>query len=227
MTPKNKSVNEINEVYNYNRVKGYLDNYSGDVNERLIRKIHEILVNNVVDKYGKLFELGIYRSAATTIYGIHHSLSSPDKIEEDISKLREWYNENVKNKIHPIELASIFHHRFELIHPFRDYNGRTGREILNLMLTRSGFTPIYITRFQRSEYLNALQEADLSNYTILIKFVIERIFATMAYLFSRTHFAEQLLSADFNKFISDIADQEIANVFTTMINQYTQSKDIP
>ncbi|MHB1018431.1 MAG: Fic family protein [Coriobacteriia bacterium] len=59
----------------------------------------------------------------------------------------------------PEALARI-HVDFERLHPFIDGNGRTGRLLLNLVLTRLGWPPIVIFKEQRRRYLKALDRAD-------------------------------------------------------------------
>lgn len=59
----------------------------------------------------------------------------------------------------PEELART-HVEFERIHPFIDGNGRTGRLLLNLVLSRLGWPPIVIFKEQRGRYVNALGHAD-------------------------------------------------------------------
>ena len=105
-----------------------------------------------------------------------------DEILESIFKaeLLKW-KENVKRAI---ELAAIFHTRFELIRPFLDFNSRVGRHILNLMLIREGLPAIYILPNHRTIYLNALQEADFFNYRNIVEFVIKRMFISMLHLLS-------------------------------------------
>jgi hypothetical protein len=61
---------------------------------------------------------------------------------------------------HFIERLAVAHARFEQIHPFLDGNGRTGRLLLNLILTRSGYAPAIIQKRERTRYLNALRLAD-------------------------------------------------------------------
>lgn len=59
----------------------------------------------------------------------------------------------------PDALARI-HVDFERLHPFIDGNGRTGRLLLNLILTRLGWPPAVVFKEQRRRYLSALDRAD-------------------------------------------------------------------
>jgi Fic family protein len=132
----------------------------------MIKKIHQILTRNIIGRDGKPANSGEFRTAAVTISGSCYPVSRPDKIERDLAQLLKWKEENVK--MDPIELAAIFHARFELIRPFLNFNGRVGRHILNLMLIRGGLPAIYILPNLRTIYLNALQEADFFNYHNMI-----------------------------------------------------------
>jgi Fic family protein len=78
--------------------------------------------------------------------------------------LLKWYLEN-KKKFHPFVLATVFHHKFEKIHPFMDGNGRTGRMLFNYILLKNQYPPGIIRRKNRNAYINALQQADKSNLT--------------------------------------------------------------
>lgn len=52
------------------------------------------------------------------------------------------------------------HAAFEMIHPFLDGNGRTGRLLMNLVLVRLGYPPAIIHKRDRSKYLDALNKSD-------------------------------------------------------------------
>ena len=58
---------------------------------------------------------------------------------QDIDKLMKeffiWYNKNKKN-MHPVELATRAHYKFEKIHPFGDGNGRIGRLVVAYILKK-------------------------------------------------------------------------------------------
>jgi Fic family protein len=68
-----------------------------------------ILLNrNIIGRDGKPAKNGEFRTAAVTISG--HPVSRPDKIERELLKWKE------NAKVDPIELAAIFHTRFEYIY---------------------------------------------------------------------------------------------------------------
>ncbi len=73
-----------------------------------------------------------------------------------------------------IKRVAEIHHRLTVIHPFGDGNGRTSRGFLNLFLIRRGLLPIYIRAQEKSEYREALSEADATGnyddlYIVLFK----------------------------------------------------------
>src|SRR3989339_205808 len=67
-----------------------------------------------------------------------------------------------KNKLHPLVLATIFHHKFEKIHPFMDGNGRTGRMLLNYILITKNYPPLIIHKSARKDFLEVMRKADKS-----------------------------------------------------------------
>ena len=68
------------------------------------------------------------------------------------------------------------HHRFTLIHPFPEGNGRTARAFLNVQLIRAGMLPVYIKVEDKDEYLDALARADREgNYDDLDEIIFRLI----------------------------------------------------
>lgn len=71
------------------------------------------------------------------------------------------------------------HHRFLWIHPFKDYNGRIGRLLINIVLLNLDLPPIELkveTKTGRKKYIQALENADngdLSKLEKLIRNAIE------------------------------------------------------
>jgi Fic family protein len=200
VVPKNRPNNDIWTMYNFTRLQK--EDLSGPIDISMVKKIHQMLTKNIADRDGESYNGGKFRTAAVTISGSCHPVSRPDRIEGDLADLLKW-KENVK--MDPIELAAIFHARFELIHPFLHFNGRVGRHILNLMLIREGFPAIYIFPDQRRIYLNALQEADFFNYRNIVEFVIKRMFISMLHLLS--------VSSILQLQTMEIVDKEIEDLF--------------
>lgn len=92
----------------------------------------------------------------------------PEQVESEIEKLLSIYNEedrkileNSANKVHPIILASWFHHAFTQIHPFQDGNGRVARLLASYVLIKFNLFPFSIDVQKKSEYINSLEKADL------------------------------------------------------------------
>ena len=69
-----------------------------------------------------------------------------------------------------VVLLALFQHRFVVIHPFVDYNGRMSRMFTNYVLMREELPTIEIpvtTNLLRKKYIQALQKADEGNYQVL------------------------------------------------------------
>ncbi len=71
------------------------------------------------------------------------------EIEAAMSALEHFINEDERSPLDPLIKMALIHHQFESIHPFPDGNGRIGRILNVLYLTRAGLleTPIlYLSR---------------------------------------------------------------------------------
>jgi Fic family protein len=84
-------------------------------------------------------------------------------LEEKLSNLLEFINNDDNFQIDPLIKMAIGHFQFEAIHPFRDGNGRTGR-IFNIhILTKKGlleYPILYLSRYindNKSDYYRLLQ----------------------------------------------------------------------
>lgn len=93
---------------------------------------------------------------------------TPSKMQDLIVWLR--YEESTV-KLHPIELAAIFYHKFVLIHPFDDGNGRVSRLVMNYILMKNGYPPVVIKSADKKEYLNALNQADVGNMQAFVDYI--------------------------------------------------------
>lgn len=157
ITPKDRTLREVYDLQNTEKVFFELLGIKNklSLNHDLIIYIHDKLLENIDERKG-------YR--ITDIRVMHSNFdASPGKyVKADMDVLLKWFNEN-KNKVHPLVLAIVFHHKFERIHPFSDGNGRTGRMIVNYLLLKNNLPPMIIHKKTRKEYLQAMREADESD----------------------------------------------------------------
>lgn len=92
----------------------------------------------------------------------------PEEVPAKMEELMKWFNENTEPP--PTSIASFLaelHHRFILIHPFDDGNGRIVRLWINYALMRSGYPPFVIKNEDREGYIAAIQKADTENIEAL------------------------------------------------------------
>ena len=85
------------------------------------------------------------------------------EITEQMSALERFVNDDEACRLDPLIKMALIHHQFESIHPFPDGNGRIGRILNVLYLTRAGLleTPIlYLSRHiirNKTDYYRLLQ----------------------------------------------------------------------
>ena len=97
-----------------------------------------------------------------------------------MDNLFNWMNE-VKDKINPLILSSIFHYEFVFIHPFHDGNGRTARLWQTVILSHwekaFKFLPIEsMIKKNQEEYYTVIQNCNnVGNSTEFIEFMLKVI----------------------------------------------------
>lgn len=220
-TPPNYSINDVKEIDNYSLLTDFYKNkkkYS--IDEKLILKIHSLLMNGLTTTSlsGKKEKIpvGKYRKANAYLKGVFFQVSAPEMIKPRMGYLLKEYHEKRKTNIHPIENISIFHQKFEEIHPFADGNGRTGREILNIMLKQRGFPPIYLRKGDEKKYYDALEAGNQENYVLLIDLIIFRICSTIVFYLSKTSLYDFFVS-DISKTL--IPEEQIRKDFIALLKQ--------
>lgn len=153
-TPKNRTLREIYDLQNHEKVFFDLIDTKKEMGQELIIRVHDMLLENIDARKG-------YRTRDVRVLRAEFKSTPGMYVKSDMDLLLKWYGKN-KFKLHPLVLASIFHHKFEKIHPFFDGNGRTGRMLLNYILICNNYPPMIIHSKTRSQYLSALREADKS-----------------------------------------------------------------
>lgn len=157
LTPKDRTLREIYDLQNTEKVFISLLEEKKSLNHELIVNIHKRLLENIDPRIG-------YRNHDVRVIKANFKSTPAPYVKTDMDLLLEWYEQS-KNYLHPLVLAAIFHHKFEKIHPFMDGNGRVGRMILNFILISNNYPPLIIHRKKREKYLQALRNADPSDLT--------------------------------------------------------------
>ncbi|OZG59913.1 Fic/DOC family protein [Bifidobacterium lemurum] len=122
-----------------------------DIDTEIIQKIHEVTSLDVQPTLRGRFRPYGYTAR---ILGTRVKTADPLEIHEDIDLLCETAR---AEGIHPILRAAGFHALFENVHPFADGNGRTGRQLLNMMLMSSGYKPVAIKHDAGRTYGESLE----------------------------------------------------------------------
>lgn len=191
-------------------------------------QLHTLVSQNLAEQHNPAGQLRNNQAGQKTIVGneAHGGTYRPPKCLEDIEYLIqawvEWLNHpNIINQPAIIR-ACLAHYYFELIHPFWDGNGRTGRLIEMLILEQSGyrFSSSAIWAYYQSnihEYFalfnqcrkSAEKKLDHPNQ-LFIEFALKGMFKTIEYLHDQSNslisfllYQTALNDAKFSRKISD------------------------
>lgn len=138
----------------------------------LIKKIHRGCFSDILQD-----QAGVFRTVQVEYSGkeaphfskIHEMMQNlVDDIEHGVAQLPPKESDAYIKTI--VELLTIFQHRFVVIHPFLDYNGRVSRMFTNYLLMREQLPAIEIpvtTKLLRKRYIQSLQKADNGDYQTL------------------------------------------------------------
>jgi len=169
IVPRNASLREVNEAKNHKEALDFLLDYTGDVNEGFILKLHSIILKNIDDE-----NAGKYRKVPVFIAGGDIKFPKHTDVPQLMKDLVEWYKSE-KNKIYPFELAALFSMKFVSIHPFIDGNGRCSRLLMNYILKKNNYPEINIYVKDRNNYLKAVRKANDEDHEMIIDFLFKTI----------------------------------------------------
>jgi len=170
LTIKGKPLKDHLEAKNHQEALEYLydiidSNKKNTFSENLIRSLNQIVQQNIDKEWA-----GRYRNSAVIIGGADHRPPEALEIPKMMNNLIDWVGDN-KKKMHPVELASILHHKLVYIHPFFDGNGRTSRLAMNIILMQVGFPLVIVMKNDRKRYYKTLSLADKGDYALFVNFI--------------------------------------------------------
>lgn len=164
LTIGGKRLQEHFEVINHSEAISFIEEQvtqTAELDERTLKTIHHLILKNIDDE-----NAGRYRSINVRISGSQHEPPHFLQVPHDMQELFTWYRQE-KDRLHPVELAALFHFKFVYIHPFADGNGRTARLLMNLILMSHGYPPAIVKaeNSQRLTYYEVLETASVKGDT--------------------------------------------------------------
>ena len=168
ITPTGKSIEDVRAAENHKRAFDFILSYRGDIDKRFVLKMHKILAKDLLEpeESGKLRKVQVYVRGSGTIP------PKPEEVPVQLKQLIGWCKNN-KKRYDPAVLASYFHTAFEGIHPFVDFNGRTGRLLLNFILIKNGCPPIDIRNSDRLRYYGCIRSGIKGNVKPMCEMIID------------------------------------------------------
>jgi len=160
--------NEILEAKNSIKAYQYLkDEFTFSL--RSIKKLYSILTKDLVMETGDYYPKGFRKT--DIIVGNEPTLE-PNKIKSELNSLLQWHKNNKKS--YPLKLAFDFHLKYELIHPFRDGNGRTGRLIMNKILMNNNYPLMIVFKDNTNAYFNSIKQGRDGKTKKYYQFMLEQ-----------------------------------------------------
>lgn len=196
---------------------------------RLIREIHEVLMENV---RGQDKTPGEFRYFQNWIGPANCSLKDaryiPPNVEDmqtAMSDLEKYINENVDYD--PLIRVALIHYQFETIHPFLDGNGRIGRLLILLYLVEQGLLTkpvIYISYFFKKnqiEYYDRISEVRRTgNFEQWIRFFLEAVSKASSDSLETIHRLSMLHDANIEKLPKTTRSKDNLRAVFDYIEQY-------
>jgi len=152
-----------------------------DLSTSYVKELHATLTRSqetveALDHFGHLVEVPLLRGTWKELPnnprrpdGTAHIYCPPEHVDSEMDRLVHLHRIHDKRGVKPEVEAAWLHHRFAQIHPFQDGNGRVARALATLIFLRAGWFPLTVDRDLKSEYIEALEAADLGNLRYLAK----------------------------------------------------------
>lgn len=174
---------ENKEIYNLKKVIEYAETVKEEkISMSFVNKLHEILLDSVRGKEKTPGQIRTIQNwigpRGCTIEDATYIPPEPSEVPLLLNNLYQYMNDPYTDPLF-INLA-ISHSQFETIHAYRDGNGRLGRALIPIQLSKlSGDMPILflseIIELYKPSYYKFLNESRNGNMTGFIKFFLQCI----------------------------------------------------
>jgi fido (protein-threonine AMPylation protein) len=150
-----------------------------DLSLNFIRELHHAICRSQAtyearDDVGQILELPLHHGAwkqqpshDRRLDGSILDYVPPERVRTEMERLVNLYDET--SAAHPVIRAAWLHHRFIMIHPFEDGNGRVAQALTLLVLLKAHYAPLVVHRSTRAQYIGALDRANDGDLRDLIR----------------------------------------------------------
>lgn len=160
--------------------------------EKFIRELHTLILKEDSFKEAQTadgqptrrkIEVGKYKTRpnhVVTVTGETSYFATPEETPAKMKELVDWFREERERlDVDPIALAAVFHHKFILIHPFDDGNGRVARILMNFILMQFGYPPVIIKTEDKENYFSVLRIADAGELQPFVDYVAQNLIQSL------------------------------------------------
>jgi len=148
------NVDDIIETSNHFRcIDLVIDKAKSKLTESFIKELHFLLKSGTSDSRKDWFNVGDYKKLPNEVGG--NETCPPKEVSLQMKKLLSEYHSKEQKTIEDI---IDFHHKFEVIHPFQDGNGRVGRLIMFKECLDNNVVPFIIEDELKMFYYRGLQQ---------------------------------------------------------------------
>lgn len=191
VAPKNTSTGDCLDILNHQQVLDEVfEQYQAtQITEANIKRLHKTLMKSP-DQWSDSthYDPGKYKileNVTTRSSGKIHHYKQPTEVSAAISDLIKDTNYRLSVLIpngiddHILKIVTDFHFQFlNNIHPFGDGNGRIARIIMNIILLKYKYPPIFIKPINKLDYMNSF-EAEENSPGSMLSFMADRLIESL------------------------------------------------
>lgn len=154
MTSLKYMQDDITECENHFKcVERAIQDIEEELSKDMIKEFHYLLMKDTYKSKQEWFVLGNWKKVPNYIG--NHRTALPFDVNTVIEELLEKYNSKQQKTLEDI---IEFHCEYEIIHPFADGNGRTGRLIMFRECIKNNIKPFVVEYATRDRYYRGLSE---------------------------------------------------------------------
>ena len=150
-----KRLETVKLLENHRRGIIAITKYRGVLDLAFIRRIHGILMSGVWDEIAGKTRYELERDVK--VAGTPYVPPKWGDVRKEMDNFFGWYKSE-KDKLHPLELASLVHLKIISIQPFRDGNSRLSRLLMNWVLWKKNYPLVDIPVEDLENYYDALDK---------------------------------------------------------------------